>query len=319
VKSFYVKITAMSERIVFMGSPGFAVPILQALYEDFTVVGAITQPDRPAGRGKALTPPPVKVLAAEFSLPVIQPVRLKDTGVLEQIKGWNPDVIIVAAFGQILRQNVLDLPPFGCINVHASLLPRWRGATPIQAALLAGDNSTGISIMKMDSGIDTGGVFIQEEVRIEGQDTAETLGNRLAERGAHLLVETLPLILQGRKTANLQDEMRATYAPKIEKEEGLLRFLETAAVLERKVRAFHPWPGTFFELDGKMCKVIKVREAKPGSLLPGKTGVLSGLPAIGTLEGDLIIEQLQPAGKKVMNGDVFLHGYRQWDKVFLGK
>jgi len=302
-----------------MGSPGFAVPILQALYEDFTVAGVITQPDRPAGRGKALTPPPVKVLAAEFSIPVIQPVRLKDTGVFEQIQGWDPDVIIVAAFGQILKQNVLDLPQFGCINVHASLLPRWRGAAPIQAALLAGDNSTGISIMKMDPGIDTGGVYIREEVRIEAQDTAETLGIRLAERGAHLLVKTLPLILQGRITANLQDETRATYAPKIEKEEGLLRFHETAEVLERKVRAFHPWPGTFFELNGQMCKVIKVREGKPGSLPPGKTGVLNGLPAIGTLDGDLIIEQLQPAGKKLMNGDVFLHGYRQWDKVFLGK
>jgi methionyl-tRNA formyltransferase len=307
----------MSERIVFMGSPEFAIPIPEALQTLFQVTGIVTQPDRPAGRGRVLSSPPVKEIALQLGLPFIQPGRLKDTGVFEQLQIWKPDAIVVAAFGQILRQNVLELPPFGCINVHASLLPRWRGAAPIQAAILAGDESTGISIMRMDAGIDTGEVFLQQELTIEPSDTSETLGFRLAQLGAKMAVESFPAIFQSRLGSHPQDESKACYAPKIEKEDGLLDFTSSAETLERKVRAFNLWPGTFFKLEGQMCKVTKVRIEKPGILPPGKTGISEGFPSIGTSDGDFSIEEIQPAGKKIMSGDVFLRGCRQWEKALV--
>jgi methionyl-tRNA formyltransferase len=307
----------MSERIVFMGSPEFAIPILEALHHYFQVTGIVTQPDRPAGRGRVLSPPPVKEIALQFGLPFIQPGRLKDPGVFEQLQSWKPDAIVVAAFGQILRQNVLELPPFGCINIHASLLPRWRGAAPIQAAILAGDESTGISIMRMDAGIDTGEVFLQEEIRVELSDTAETLGSRLAQLGAKMVVDGFPAIFQNRLRSHPQDESKASYAPKIEKEDGLLDFTSSAETLERKVRAFQPWPGSFFKLEGQMCKVTKGRTDKPGILPPKKTGIKEGFPSIGTSDGDFTIEEIQPAGKRIMSGEVFLRGYRQWEKALV--
>jgi methionyl-tRNA formyltransferase len=307
----------MSERIVFMGSPEFAIPILQTLHHLYQVTGIVTQPDRPAGRGRVLSPPPVKEIALQLGLPFIQPGRLKEPGVFEQLQTWKPDAIVVAAFGQILRQNVLDLPPFGCINVHASLLPRWRGAAPIQAAILAGDETTGISIMKMDAGIDTGEVFLQKVIMVEPSDTAETLGFRLAQLGAKLVVDGFPAIFQSRLRSHQQDESKASYAPKIEKENGLMDFTNSAAALERKVRAFQPWPGTFFILEGQMYKVTKCRNEKPGILPTGKTGIREGFPSIGTSDGDFTIEEIQPAGKRIMSGDVFLRGYRQWEKAFV--
>jgi methionyl-tRNA formyltransferase len=307
----------MSERIVFMGSPEFSIPILQALHQQFKVAGIVTQPDRPAGRGRVLSPPPVKEIALQLDLPFIQPGRLKDSGVFEQLQIWKPDAIVVAAFGQILRQNVLELPPFGCINVHASMLPRWRGAAPIQAAILAGDESTGISIMKMDAGIDTGEVFLQQELAINPSDTSETLGFRLAQLGAKIAVESFPAIFQSRLELHPQDESKACYAPKIEKEDGLLDFTSSAATIERKVRAYQPWPGSFFELEGQMCKVTKGRNEKPGILPPGKTGIREGFPSIGTSDGDFTIVEIQPAGKRIMSGDVFLRGYRRWEKALV--
>jgi methionyl-tRNA formyltransferase len=307
----------MLERIVFMGSPEFAIPILEALHHYFQVTGIVTQPDRPAGRGRVLSQPPVKEVALKLGLPVIQPGRLKEPGVFEQLRIWKPDAIVVAAFGQILRQNVLELPPFGCINVHASLLPRWRGAAPIQAAILAGDVTTGISIMRMDAGIDTGEVFFQKEIRVEPADTTKTLGSRLAQLGAKMVVDSFPSIFQNRLRSNLQDESKAVYAPKIEKGDGLLDFNSNAESLERKVRAFQPWPGSFFKLEGQMCKVTKVRIEKPGILPPGKTGIREGFPAIGTSDGDFTIEEIQPAGKRILSGEVFLRGCRQWENALI--
>jgi methionyl-tRNA formyltransferase len=307
---------ASNPVIVFMGSPEFAVPVLRALTQHFEVVGVITQPDRPAGRGRILSPPPVKQLAMELGLPSIQPKRLRDPEAVEQLKTWAPDLIVVAAFGQILRKEVLDLPAFGCVNVHASLLPRWRGAAPIQAAILHGDHQTGVTIMRMDAGIDTGPVIHQRATPIHPDETAGELSERLAVLGAELLINTLPAYLNGELLAHPQDETRATYAPPLKKEDGLLDFNRPAEELARQVRAFQPWPGAYtYWLD----RILKVRSAYPildseaeSQLSPGQRTVYENRPAICTSHGLLILEELQPAGKKAMAGEVFLQGARNW-------
>src|SRR5512133_3549715 len=212
---------SMNIRIVFMGSPDFAVPSLRALAERYHVVGVVTQPDRPAGRGRVLTPPPVKVLAQELGIPTIQPEKLKEPEAQAALQEWAPDLIVVTAFGQILRKSVLALPRYGCVNVHASLLPRWRGAAPIQAAILNGDTHSGATIMILDPGIDTGPILAQEAMEIRADDTAETLGQRLSEAGADLLIRTLPGYLDGTLQPKPQPEEGATYAAMISKEEGL--------------------------------------------------------------------------------------------------
>jgi len=259
-----------------------------------------------------MSPPAVKVAAKEYGLDILQPNRLKDEGVIERLKSWNPDAIVVAAFGMILRQNILELPKFGCINVHASLLPRWRGAAPIQAAILAGDTVSGITIMQMDAGIDTGGIFKQREIPIEAQDTTESLSTRLAEAGAALLGECLPEIFTGTMKPYPQDETKAIYAPKIEKQSSGLVFNEPAEQLARRVRAYFPWPGSRIMIGDLEIKILQARAIPSGILAQGTRGIVEGFPAIGTCEGDLVIEELQPAGKKPMNGKVFLNGFRHW-------
>ncbi len=302
----------MIPRIVFMGSPAFALPVLEKLVERYPVVGVVTQPDRPAGRGQVLTPPPVKDLADSLNIPVIQPSRLKEPAALDSLAGWKPDLIVVAAFGQILRQNVLDLPKYGCINVHASLLPRWRGAAPIQAAILHGDPETGVSIMKMDAGVDSGPVLSQKSIPINPDDTAETLSPRLAEAGAVLLVATLPGYLDGGIFPQPQDESQATRAPLIKKEDGLLDFNMSAQDLERKVRAFDPWPGTFFLFQGTPLKVLRAHVDPQDTQIPGNAEMIDRFPAVTTSSGWLVLDLVQPAGKKPMPGDVFLRGARSW-------
>lgn len=302
----------MDLRTVFMGSPDFALPVLKALAENVRVVGVVTQPDRPAGRGKVLTPPPVKLLADELGVDVIQPNRLKEPEALEKLMAWAPDLIVVAAFGQILRQNVLGLPRFGCINVHASLLPRWRGAAPIQAAILAGDAHTGVTIMKMDAGIDTGAILGQATAPITDEDTAGTLSARLAVLGAQLLMDTLSGYVAGSALAVTQNNELATYASMLKKEDGELKFDQSAAKLERLVRAFQPWPSAYFFLHNEMIKVLKAGFTENTDLNNGQRGVWNGLPAIGTHDGALVLQIVQPAGKKPMPGDVFLRGSRSW-------
>lgn len=302
-------------RIVFMGSPEFAIPSLKTLASRFQVVGVITQPDRPSGRGRTLTPPPVKVIAQELGIETIQPNRLRDAGVWEKLLEWAPDVIVVAAFGQILRQNVLDLPKFGCINVHASLLPRWRGATPIQAAILHGDKVSGVSIMKMDAGIDTGPVLSQRRLPIEADDDSASLGIKLAVAGSELLLETLPAYLRGEILPQTQDESQATYAPMLKKEEGELDFAQPAEYLERKIRAFFPWPCAYLVWEGNILKVKRAAVLQQSSLPQGKRSVVNKLPAIGTSDGVLLLREVQPAGKKWMNGEEFLRGARQWREI----
>jgi methionyl-tRNA formyltransferase len=235
----------MLARLVFMGSPDFSVPALRALAANYSIVGVVTQPDRPSGRGMRLTPPPVKIVAEELHIPVIQPQKLREPGAVQQLKDWNPDLIVVAAFGQILRREVLELPQYGCINVHASLLPRHRGAAPIQAAILAGDAETGITIMKMDPGLDTGPLLSQRAIPIGAEDTGGSMFEKLAQLGGELLLETIPDYISGKITPQPQPETGSTYAPMLKKEDGLLDFTRPAAELERKIRAFHPWPGAF--------------------------------------------------------------------------
>ena len=295
-----------------MGSPNFAVKILQALISNYHVCGVITQPDRPAGRGKILTPPPVKILAAEHNLPTIQPARLKEPEALAQLENWNPDVIVVAAFGQILRQNVLDLPKFGCINVHASYLPRWRGAAPIQAAILNGDEFSGVTIMKMDAGIDTGPILMQKKVPLAIDETMATLTDKLANQGSDLLLETLQLYLNGQLSPVAQPEEGATYAPMLKKEDGRLDFSQPAAAIERKVRAFNDWPGTYYEINLQPLKVRKVKVIAHHSSQVGLRSIIDKMPAISTPDGWVQLLEVQPAGKKWMSGADYIRGVQGW-------
>jgi methionyl-tRNA formyltransferase len=302
----------MNPRIVFMGSPAFALPTLKMLASHYLLIGVVTQPDRPAGRGQNLTPPSIKELALEVGLPIIQPGRLKEPAALDQLLAWKPDLIVVAAFGQILRQNVLDIPPFGCINVHASLLPRWRGAAPIQAAILNGDQESGVTIMKMDAGVDTGAILSKRALAIQNDDTAESLSVKLADLGADLLQQALPDYLAGKIKPEPQDESRATKAPMIKKEDGLLNFSLPAEMLERQIRAFTPWPGTFFIWQNNPLGVLKAHILPDNQAVPGKLGIFNKFPGVGTQNGWLVLDIVQPAGKKPMAGNVFLNGARQW-------
>ncbi len=304
----------MDVRLVFMGSPEFALPSLKALSHQYSIVGVVTQPDRPAGRGRQLTPPPVKLAAMELDLPFIQPASLRHPEALEQIRRWRPQLIVVAAFGQILRKEVLTLPEFGCLNVHASLLPRWRGAAPVQAAILHGDAQSGVTIMKMDEGVDTGAILSQRAIPIALHETGGSLSEKLAILGAQLLIETLPAYLRGELQPVPQDHSQATLAPMLSKKDGALDFRESAALLERKVRAFYPWPGTYFEMEGMLLKVHRASALIP-SPIRGAIGtrcVHEQTPAVICSDGLLLLEVVQPPGKKAMPGKAFLGGARGW-------
>jgi methionyl-tRNA formyltransferase len=299
-------------RIVFMGSPDFSVPALEALAKQTLLVGVVTQPDRPAGRGGTLKPPAVKEAALRLGLPITQPEKLRQPEAMESLSAWAPDLIVVAAFGQILRPNVLDLPKYGCINIHGSLLPRWRGAAPIQASILAGDQETGITIMKMDAGVDTGPMLSQRSIPIAPDDTAGKLFEKLAPLGAELLLETLPRYISGELSPQPQPADGITYASMLKKEDGLMDFSQPALLLERRVRAFNPWPCAWFELKTGPLKILcacRIAEKSPGV---GRRFTVDGNPAIGTGEGILILEEVQPAGKKPMSGKAFLAGARYW-------
>jgi len=241
------KVVRRTATLVFMGSPDFALSTLKALAQQYEVVGVVTQPDRASGRGRELKSPPVKLLAQELNIPVIQPEKLRQPEAMEQLRAWNPELIVVAAFGQILRKDVLELPRYGCINVHASLLPRWRGAAPINAAILNGDEETGITIIKMDVGLDTGPILTQRSIALTRDDTAGSVFETLSHLGANLLIETLPDYLSGKIQPMPQPEEGVTYAPMLKKEEGHLDFNHSVDELERRVRAFNPWPGAPFE------------------------------------------------------------------------
>lgn len=267
-------------RLVFAGTPEFALASLRALVEEGRVpLAVLTQPDRPAGRGRKLSPSAVKRFATEAGIPVLQPVTLKDSGAQADLAAYRPDAVIVAAYGLLLPRAVLDLPPRGCINVHASLLPRWRGASPVQAAILAGDTETGISLMRMEEGLDRGGIHAQASLPIGAQETAGELDQRLAVLGAELLVATLTHILEGRLPARPQDETLATYAGKLTPAAGRLDWTRDAVELARRVRALNPAPGAWFTMRGERMKCwtdepVDRPGGAPGTVLAaGREGV----------------------------------------------
>jgi methionyl-tRNA formyltransferase len=291
--------------IVFMGTPDFSVPTLQALIDHHQVIGVVTQPDRPAGRGGDIRMSPIKQLALQHQIPVYQPEKLRASDVTNL---WPADFYVVAAFGQILPQAILDIPAFGSINVHASILPRWRGAAPIHASIREGDSETGVTIMQMDAGLDTGPMFTVRTTPIHADDTAQSLHDRLAQIGAELLIETLPLIQSGDIRAQPQPEQGITYAPQIEKDEGRIDWTQSAQAIERLVRAFTPWPGTFTAWNGKQLK-IHAGEAGIGTAPAGSVIEQAGRIAIGTGDGLYFPLELQLEGKKRVSVTDFLRGY----------
>ncbi len=302
-------------RVVFMGTPDFAVPTLQALLDarDVNVVGVVTQPDRPAGRGNTIQQSPVKQAAVSAGVPVLQPAKLREPAAFEQLQAWAPDVIVVAAFGQILKQNVLDLPPYGCINVHASLLPRWRGAAPIQAAIRAGNAQTGITIMKMDVGLDTGPMLAQRSIPILPTDTGQSLHDKLAALGGPLLIETLNCYIGGECKPNAQDDSLQTYAPMLKKEEGLIRWTEPAEVIERQVRAFDPWPGTFTNWNRQVLKILTGKIVEGPTTVPGKViRMADGTVAIATGNGLYAPQKVQMAGRPAASMTDFVNGHQSF-------
>ena len=299
-------------KVVFMGSPDFSLPSLRALAGTYDIVGVVTQPDRASGRGRELKAPPVKLLAQELGIPVMQPEKLRLPEAMENLRAWSPDLIVVAAFGQILKKDVLELPRFGCINVHASLLPRWRGAAPINAAILAGDEETGVTVMQMDVGLDTGPMLAKRSIRLAPTDTAGSVFEALSQLGANLLLSTLPDYLSGKLLPQPQPEEGMTYAPMLKKEEGKLDFTHDANELERRIRAFNPWPGAYMEFDGVLLKIHRAH-VESGNAEAGKRLVVQNQPAVGAGGGLLILDEVQPAGKKSMSGKSFLSGARNWE------
>jgi methionyl-tRNA formyltransferase len=308
-------------RIVFLGTPDFAVASLRALVDHpaLAVVGVVTQPDRPAGRGQQLTPSPVKQWALNLGLPVFQPETLRDPAAVEHLRGWSPDVLVVAAFGQILRLPVLELAPFGSINVHASLLPRWRGAAPVQHAIRAGDVESGVTIMQMDAGLDTGPILYQQRVPVNPDETGASLHDKLAALAASILPGTLVAYLAGEIVPRPQPSEGVTLAPTLHKTDGLIDWSQSAAAIDRRVRAFTPWPGTFTTLGGEILKVVRGRPiAATLGLLPGTLAIYNGELAAQTRDGLYLLEVVQPAGRRQMTGQAFLAGHPHVIGVQLG-
>lgn len=307
-----------SLRIIFAGTPDFAAQHLNALLtSSHDVVGVLTQPDRPAGRGNKMTASPVKTLAEAHSIPVFQPNTLKSTAAQQDIDNLNADIMVVVAYGLILPEAVLALPRLGCINVHGSLLPQWRGAAPIQRACLAGDTETGVTIMQMDTGLDTGAMLHQVRCNITDQDTSASLYKKLGHLGSEALIHTLNGLSQGIIQAEKQDDNKATYAEKLSKQEARLDWQRPAVALNRAVRAFNPWPVSYFEIDGHPIKVweshvIPEKHAHPSGTIvfADKTGI-----GIATSEGILVMTLLQPAGKKMMTAPDLLNSRRDWFRV----
>lgn len=302
-------------RIIFAGTPEFAAHHLTALIENgYNIVGVLTQPDRPAGRGNKLTASAVKSVALQHNLPIFQPISLRDEQNQLQLATFNADLMIVVAYGLILPQAVLDIPHLGCINVHGSLLPRWRGAAPIQRALWAGDQQTGITIMQMDAGLDTGNMICKASCDISTTDTSATLYDKLAILGPQTLLYALQQIENNNYQTQPQDEHVASYAKKLSKEEAKLDWQLSAQQLERCIRAFNPWPVSYFSIDNNLIKVWQANvinettNALPGTIVnTGKLGI-----QIATGQGILNITQLQPAGKKPMSAQDLLNSRKEW-------
>lgn len=302
-------------RIVFMGTPEFAVPSLERLVlNQYRVVAVYTQPDRPAGRGRILVSPPVKELALRLGLPVVQPVSLKPAEEVALLAELKPDIIVVAAFAQILPQSVLDIPAYGCINIHPSLLPRHRGASPVAAAILAGDKFSGVSIMLLEAGMDTGPILARAAIPVSPQDNTGSLTEKLSFIAASLLQETLTGWLKHEIVPQPQNEAEATYFARVNKEEGEVDWGLPTVEIWRRVRAFNPWPGSYTRWRGKRLKII---EAMPvtGESEAGRVLVLPGpeaVPGVGTGDGVLGLLRVQLEGKREMSAADFVRGQRDF-------
>ena len=304
--------------IVFIGTPEFAVPSLRRLAAaGHTISAVVTQPDRPAGRGRRLTPPPVKLAAEQLGLPVLQPPTLRDAAVLEQLRALNPETMVAVAYGQILRQELLDIPPRGVLNVHPSLLPRHRGASPIAGAILAGDNETGVTIMLMDAGMDSGPILTQRGVPLSPDETTGTLTASLAELGADLLAETLPRWLAGDIKPQPQDASKATVTRLIKKEDGATDWSLPAIEISRRVRAYNPWPGATTTLNGEQLHIWRASPQDgssgepPGTIVVPPAELIDPALIVQTGEGLLTIHELQRAGRKPLSAGDFLRGTRK--------
>jgi methionyl-tRNA formyltransferase len=307
-------------RIVFIGAGDIGLPTMQALLRsEHEVVGVVTQPDKPVGRARILEPPAVKKALVSGaaghgagSFPVLQPVRIKDSRAVEEVRVLAPDVIVVMAYGQILPGEVLEIPKIACLNLHASLLPRWRGAAPIQAAVAAGDSETGITVMYMDEGLDTGDILLQRPIDIVSEETGGSLHNRLGEAAPEALLEALELLVKGTAPRIPQDDARATYAPKLKREDGKIDWTDPADVIERKIRAFNPWPGAFTTIQANGTRNLKIFSAKvvgfqgtPGEILRNRNELV-----IAAGESALSLREIQVEGKRRMNASEFLRGHR---------
>ena len=300
-------------KVVYMGTPDFAVPPLRALVKaGYELVGVVTQPDKPKGRSKTLLPPPVKEEALKYNIPVYQPLKVREPEFMETLKNLAPDVIVVAAFGQIIPKAILDLPEFGCLNIHASLLPTYRGAAPIQQAVINGDKEAGVTIMKMGTGLDTGDMISRASVLLAEDETGGSLFDRLSELGAELLVKTLPSVFDGTAVYEPQPEESPTpYAGMITKQMGLLDFQKDAETLERLIRGLNPWPSAYTYLNGKTLKIWKAAVENSGSE-PENPGTIikADKDGIHVVCGQdiLILQEVQLEGKKRMDAAAFLRG-----------
>ena len=298
-------------RVIFMGTPSFAVPILRAIHKsNHEVIGVVTQPDRPRGRGRKLGISPVKELAMGLCLPVMQPETTKDEVFIGEVKRMLPELIVVAAYGRILTRDLLDIPPLGCINIHASLLPKYRGASPIQWAVVNGERKTGITIMKMDEGMDTGGILLAQEVEIGDEDTAQSLHDRLAQVGASLIIKAMDQLDKGTLRPIPQNHRKATYAPPLKKEDGLIDWSQDARDIFNRIRGFNPWPGAFTYLKGLRIKIFsgeiineEVGERAGEVVQSGSEGV-----KVTTGKGSFLIKEVQLEGRKRMSIREFLIG-----------
>ena len=300
-------------NIIFMGTSEFALPTLKSLHQSLhSILAVITQPDKPKGRGQKLLISPIKQYALDSDLPILQPKTVNDPEFIESLKQNRPDVIIVVAFGQILSEIFLKIPKQFCINLHSSLLPKYRGAAPIHRAILNGDTKSGITTMIMDKGMDTGDILLMQETPIHQTDTAQNLHDTLSEMGGALVLETLKRLEENTLLPVQQDHNQATYAAKLKKEEGLIRWDQSATSLSNQVRGLTPWPGTYTLLKNKRLRIIKVQigEGSPDDA-PGKVARVTDVGIeVGTGQGRLIITELQPEGKKSMPTKSFLAGHK---------
>lgn len=302
--------SAAKLRVLFMGTPDFAVPSLEALARRHDVVAVVTQPDRPRGRGRVVVPPPVGVAARQLGLEVRQLESLRGRGPRQELAEYGADVFVVAAFGKILSRRLLELPRLGCINVHASLLPRYRGAAPIQWAVLDGATTSGVTIMQMDAGIDTGAIWLQRSVSLDPEETSGTLHDKLAPLGADLLIEALELVAAGKTAPRPQDEAQATHAPLLRKEDGRVDFRGTGDEVSRWVRGMDPWPGAFAQLGGQVVKLFGARGTTDAVGEPGRVLSVDDrgmLVACG--DGGVWLQELQLAGRRRLSAQAFVAGH----------